>query len=198
MQKAGFAGPWEPATLKRPRREPALPVTRTHRLMERPKAQHGGVRMNNNNNNKLCICSLKNGSETVGKCLGSYNTVLGSNVFNKVSCLQILRLHNVMMILNLSYLKNQQHWCNSCPQCPSHQFPGCPTQCPGNVTLPFSAKQLQTTWSSPEQSQILRQALSTTLTINGNAISRRSILRLKLPTSSRNFKLNRTTKDTIF
>ena len=34
----------KPATLTR-RREPALPVTCTRRLMKRPTAQHGGARM---------------------------------------------------------------------------------------------------------------------------------------------------------
>ena len=43
LQKAGFAGPWEPATLTR-RREPALLATLTRRLMKRPIAQHGGAR----------------------------------------------------------------------------------------------------------------------------------------------------------
>ena len=43
-QNTGFAGPWEWATLTR-RREPSSPVTRTHRLMKQPTAQHGGVRM---------------------------------------------------------------------------------------------------------------------------------------------------------
>ena len=43
-QNTGFAGPWEWATLTR-RREPSSPVTRTHRLMKQPTAQHGGARM---------------------------------------------------------------------------------------------------------------------------------------------------------
>ena len=43
-QKAGFAGPWEPATLTR-HREPASLVTRTRRVMKRPTAQHGGARI---------------------------------------------------------------------------------------------------------------------------------------------------------
>ena len=34
---AGFAGPWEPA--------PTSPATPTRRLMKRPTAQHGGLRM---------------------------------------------------------------------------------------------------------------------------------------------------------
>ena len=42
--KVGFAGPWEPATLTR-RWEPALPVTRTRRLIKWPTAQHDGTRM---------------------------------------------------------------------------------------------------------------------------------------------------------
>ena len=43
-QNTGFAGPWEWATLTR-RREPSLPVTRTHQLMKQSTAQHGGARM---------------------------------------------------------------------------------------------------------------------------------------------------------
>ena len=43
-QNTGFAGSWEWATLTR-RREPSSPVTRTHRLMKQPTAQHGGTRM---------------------------------------------------------------------------------------------------------------------------------------------------------
>ena len=43
-QKAGFAVPWDRATLTR-RREPVSPVTRTRRLMKWPTAQHGGARI---------------------------------------------------------------------------------------------------------------------------------------------------------